>query len=61
MRKCIKCGKDATVKIGGNDPDLNGVPSCEYCKKNVQLAMIMWLGDSKKEKKDFEWYLKRFK
>ena len=49
MRKCIKCGKDATVKIGGNDPDLNGVPACEDCKKRVHLAFFMQLNDTKGE------------
>lgn len=61
MRKCVKCGKEATVKIGGNDPDLNGVPACEDCNKRVHLAFFMWMNDIKGEKKDLEWYLKRVK
>jgi NAD-dependent SIR2 family protein deacetylase len=55
-RKCVKCGKDATVNFG-SDPDMAGVPSCEECKGSVHTALIIAVT----ENRDFYKVLKTIK
>jgi hypothetical protein len=55
-RKCVKCGKDATVNFG-SDPDLKGVPACDECKENVHTALLIAVT----ENRDFYKVLKTIK
>ena len=44
MNKCIKCGKEATIRISP-DLDIEGIHVCKACEMDVKIALFITFDD----------------